>query len=76
MKSELDSVGPFSVCYLFKGQSYVAKQKLIQFCHCIQNTATIWDALEGFQKTHQAIKLSENPSLESLITEIFFEKVF
>ncbi|MFX0080906.1 MAG: tetratricopeptide repeat protein [Candidatus Hodarchaeota archaeon] len=70
----MESIGPYSVCYLFKGQSYLAKQKLIQFAHRVQNTTTIWNALEDFQKSHQAIKLSGNPYLESLITEIFIKK--
>jgi len=70
----MDSVGSFSVCYLFKGQSYVAKQKLIQFAHRVQNTTSIWRAFEDFHKTHQTIILTENPPLESLITEIFTSK--
>ena len=70
----MDSIGPFSVCYLFKGQSYLAKQKIIQFAHRVQNTASIWKVFEDFQTTHQSIVLTENPPLESLITEIFIKK--
>jgi tetratricopeptide (TPR) repeat protein len=70
----MDSIGPFSVCYLFKGQSYLAKQKLIHFAHRVQNTASIWGALKNFLKTNQVIEVSENPPLESLITEIFIKK--
>jgi tetratricopeptide (TPR) repeat protein len=70
----MESVGPFSVCYLFKGQSYVAKQKLIQFAHLVQNNSLIWKAFENFHKTHQTVILTENPSLETLITEIFIKK--
>jgi hypothetical protein len=70
----MDSIGPYTVYYLFKGQSYLAKQKLIHFAHRVQNTASIWNALKNFQKTHQVIELSDNPSLESLITEIFIKK--
>ncbi len=69
----MDSIGPFSVCYLFKGQSYLAKQKLIQFAHRVQNTESIWQVFNNFQKTHQAIKLSENLPLQSLITDIFLK---
>jgi tetratricopeptide (TPR) repeat protein len=70
----MDSIGSFSVCYLFKGQSYLAKQKIIQFAHRVQNTSSIWNALEDFHKNHQPLIASENPPLESLITEIFIEK--
>lgn len=70
----MDSVGPFSICYLFKGQSYLAKQKLIQFAHRVQNTSSIWEVLQNFDKTRKTILLSENPVLESLITEIFLKR--
>ncbi|MFX0080907.1 MAG: tetratricopeptide repeat protein [Candidatus Hodarchaeota archaeon] len=70
----MEPVGSFSVCYLFKGQSYVAKQKLIQFCHRVQNTASIWKTFEDFHKNHQAIVLSENLTLESLIMEVFMKR--
>ncbi|MHA2010153.1 MAG: tetratricopeptide repeat protein [Promethearchaeota archaeon] len=69
----MDSVGSFSVGYLFKGQSYLAKQKLIQFAHRMQNTASIWQVFEDFHKTHHPIILSENDPLHSLITEIFLK---
>ncbi len=70
----MDSIGSFKVCYLFKGQSYAAKQKLIQLAHRVQNTPSIWRTFEDFNKTHQSIELKENPPLESLITEIFIKK--
>ncbi|MHA2282399.1 MAG: tetratricopeptide repeat protein [Promethearchaeota archaeon] len=69
----MDSIGSFSVCYLFKGQSYLAKQKLIHFAHRVQNTVSIWQVFKNFYKTNQSIELSENPLLESLITEIFLK---
>ncbi|KKN57294.1 hypothetical protein LCGC14_0563750 [marine sediment metagenome] len=70
----MDSFGSFSVCYLFKGQSYLAKQNLLQFAHRVQNTTSIWQNVNNFHKTHQPIVLSENPPLESLITEIFIKE--
>jgi len=70
----LDSIGSLTVCYLFKGQSYLAKQRLIQFTRRVQNTASIWKAFKGFKKTHQPIDLSKYSSLQSIITEIFLQK--
>lgn len=67
----MDSVGSFSLCYLFKGQSYLAKHKLIQFAHRMRNTTSIWQVFEGFNKKPHPIVLSENPPLQSLITDIF-----
>lgn len=71
----MDSIGSLSVCYLFKGQSYLAKQKLMQFAHRVQNITSIWQIFENYRKTHQAITLSEIPPLQSLITEIFIDKI-
>ncbi|MHA2038235.1 MAG: tetratricopeptide repeat protein [Promethearchaeota archaeon] len=70
----MQSVGPFSICYLFKGQSYPATQRLTRFTEQIQSTASIWQALERFYKTSQVLELKDNPSLDSLITEIFIDK--
>ncbi|MFW9822316.1 MAG: tetratricopeptide repeat protein [Candidatus Thorarchaeota archaeon] len=67
-------MGFFSVCYLFKGQSYLAKQKLARFIERVENNAYIWEIFKNFHKTHQTILLSENPPLDNLITEIFIKK--
>ncbi|MHA2471946.1 MAG: hypothetical protein ACXAES_01795 [Promethearchaeota archaeon] len=70
----MDSINSFSVCYLFKGQSYLAKQKILQFAHRIQNTTSIWQVFTNFHKIQQTITLKENPIIESLITEVFITK--
>ncbi|MHA2400123.1 MAG: tetratricopeptide repeat protein, partial [Promethearchaeota archaeon] len=56
----MDIIGPFSLCYLFKGQSYLAKQKLIHFAHRVQNTTSIWEAFKSFYKTSQVLELKDN----------------
>jgi tetratricopeptide (TPR) repeat protein len=70
----LESVNPFSVCYLYKGQTYPAKQKLTKFIESIQNSEAIWKVLEKFYMTSQVLEIEDIPSLESLITEIFITK--
>lgn len=67
----MGSVGPFSVCYLYKGQTYSAKKKLNKFTEGIHNITAIWQLLEKFYKTSQVLVLNDSPQLESLITEIF-----
>ncbi len=67
----MESVGSFSVCYLYKGQTYAAKQKLSQFTEAIQNTTSIWQTLEKFYKTSQTLAIKDTPPLKNLITEIF-----
>jgi tetratricopeptide (TPR) repeat protein len=70
----INSVGNFSVCYLFKGQSYLALQKLNDFTKRIQDEPSIWQTLEKFYKTSQVLEIKDNNSLESLINEIFIGK--
>lgn len=67
----MESVGSFSVCYLYEGQTYAAKQKLSKFAEAIQNTNSIWQILDKFYKTNQILEIKDNPPLENLITEIF-----
>ena len=70
----MQSVGPFSICYLFKGQTYPATQKLTQFVEKIKEITSIWQTLEKFYKTSQVLEIQDAPSLESLITKIFIDK--
>ncbi|MFW9823130.1 MAG: tetratricopeptide repeat protein [Candidatus Thorarchaeota archaeon] len=67
----IDTVTPFLLCYLFKGQTYLAKQKLSKFAIDIKETAIIWETLNKFYESNQTIDLKNLPSLELLIKEIF-----
>jgi hypothetical protein len=64
----------FSVCYLFKGQTYLAQQKLSRFVEHLQENDSIQQTLEKFQKSSQILELKDFPFLKSLITEIFIKK--
>jgi len=64
----------FSVCYLFKGQSYQAQKRVEKFIENIQNTENLNEIFERFYKTHQTINLDENPPLETLFNDIFVHK--
>jgi tetratricopeptide (TPR) repeat protein len=70
----MNSIGDFSVCYLFKGQSYLALQKLTDFSRQIQDKPNIWQTLEKFYKTSQVLEIKDIPPLESIITETFISK--
>jgi tetratricopeptide (TPR) repeat protein len=61
----------FSICYVFKGQSYLAKQKLTHFTKRIQNNSIITQTLNKFNQTSQVIEIKDFPFLEAFITEIF-----
>ncbi|MHA2007273.1 MAG: tetratricopeptide repeat protein [Promethearchaeota archaeon] len=69
----LDSIEKFSVCYLYRGQTYPAKLKLTKFIEEMQNSPTILQDLYKFSKTSQVLETKDNLLLENLIQEIFVE---
>ncbi|MFW9865677.1 MAG: tetratricopeptide repeat protein [Candidatus Thorarchaeota archaeon] len=68
-------ISPFLVCYLFKGQSYLAQHRLKHFANVLQSDKKIWDVLNKFERVSQIVELRDVPSLDPLITEIFKNKV-
>jgi tetratricopeptide (TPR) repeat protein len=70
----LNSVSPFMVCYVFKGQSYAAQQRVGFFIEKIQEDEDIWQSFEKFYQMNQEIQIKDIPSLEPLITNIFIDK--
>jgi tetratricopeptide (TPR) repeat protein len=70
----MKSVASFSICYLFKGQSYLAQKRINNFIKQFENTTEIWQTFNNFYKTHQTIELKKKPSLKLLITDIFIRK--
>ncbi|MHA2280665.1 MAG: hypothetical protein ACXAC5_07425, partial [Promethearchaeota archaeon] len=67
----MENLANFSICYLFKGQTYLAKQKLAYFTQRLQNNSSILDTINKFYETSQVIELNDFPFLEIFITEIF-----
>jgi len=70
----MEQAASFSICYLFKGQTYVAHQKLTKFVEEIQKNTVLWQRLESNYNASQVLELKDSPQLESLITEIFTSK--
>jgi tetratricopeptide (TPR) repeat protein len=64
-------IQPFLVCYIFKGASYYAYNKIKNFLDSIQNDTLIWQSLQKFFQKSKSIQINDIPSLESLVTEIF-----
>ncbi len=71
----MQSANPFSVCYLFKGQTFLAKQKLSKFVNTIKSSDKIWETMNKYYNTNRVVELKDHPSLESLINDIFIKKV-
>ncbi|MFX1277816.1 MAG: tetratricopeptide repeat protein [Promethearchaeota archaeon] len=69
----MQTVENFSVGYLFKGQTYIAKQKLTQFTESIKKDSTIWHTLNVYFNTSRVVKLEDLPSLQALIFNIFIK---
>jgi len=67
----LHEIDSFSLCYVFKGQSYSAGQKLSNFTEAVKENKTIIEVLNTAIRAGQQIKLSDNPDLEELITNSF-----
>ncbi|MHA2399791.1 MAG: tetratricopeptide repeat protein [Promethearchaeota archaeon] len=71
----MEPVGTYNVCYLYKGQTYPAKQKLNKFIERIQTATGIWQNLEKFYQTSRVLELKDSDPLKSLIDEIFISKI-
>lgn len=67
----MDSVEEFLVCYLFKGQSYFAKQKLSYFTSQMKDLSTVWQIFNDFLNNFNIIQLKQHPILEDIITKSF-----
>jgi len=69
----MKSVAPFFICYIFKGESYYALQRIKYFVENIQKEG-LWQNLIKLFQSNRSIHLNDIPLLESLITEIFIAK--
>ncbi|MFX1551570.1 MAG: tetratricopeptide repeat protein [Promethearchaeota archaeon] len=67
----ISSFGNFLICYLFKGQSYYAKQKLGYFADHLKATSSVEQIFTNFLKNFHTIQLKKYPILEELIKESF-----
>lgn len=62
---------PFLICYLFKGQSYKAIQKIDKFASLIHKDTSVQKTLDKYYQRGQILELKDFPFLESLIKGIF-----
>ncbi|MFX0043553.1 MAG: tetratricopeptide repeat protein [Candidatus Hodarchaeota archaeon] len=61
----------FSICYMFQGQSYSARQKLLHFSEAVKKEHDIMEILKDADNKNIEIKVNETASLEELIYESF-----
>ncbi|MHA1992819.1 MAG: tetratricopeptide repeat protein [Candidatus Hodarchaeales archaeon] len=67
----VNPVEPFLACYVIKGQSYPALQKLNRFTETIRENSEIWQALNKSVKTSEMLELDKPSVLKTVINEIF-----
>lgn len=67
----INPVESFLVCYVIKGQSYPALQKLNRFSDAIKWKTDIWEALNRAVQTSETLELDHPPSLGEVVKEIF-----
>ncbi|MFX1528224.1 MAG: type IV pilus biogenesis/stability protein PilW [Promethearchaeota archaeon] len=70
----MDSVSPFLMCYVYKGQSYLAQKRMKSFINMLKSHSEVWDTFEEFYHANRKIKITDIPTLEPIITEIFIKK--
>ncbi|MBN1800775.1 MAG: hypothetical protein JW891_04670 [Candidatus Lokiarchaeota archaeon] len=63
----------FLFCYIFKGHSYCAQQKIHNFLDSLKNDEKLVNEFNNYYKTNQAINIENFPKLESIIKNIFVE---
>ncbi|MFW9822305.1 MAG: tetratricopeptide repeat protein [Candidatus Thorarchaeota archaeon] len=69
----INPVEQFLVCYVIKGQSYPALQKLNRFSDAIKWKPDIWEALNKAVHTSEVLELNNPSSLGEIVTEIFYQ---
>jgi len=71
----MNAISPFIVCYLFKGQSFLAQQRMKHFVDTIQNDKKIWEPIKKYYQANRLVQDKDIPSLYSLVNAIFIERV-
>ncbi|MHA1992713.1 MAG: tetratricopeptide repeat protein [Candidatus Hodarchaeales archaeon] len=67
----INPIESFLACYVIKGQSYPALQKLTRFTEAIKENSEIWQALNKSVKTSEMLELDKPPALKTVINDIF-----
>ncbi|MFX0082772.1 MAG: tetratricopeptide repeat protein [Candidatus Hodarchaeota archaeon] len=70
----MNSVSPFLMCYVYKGQSYSAQQRIRYFIDELQKDKDAWQTFRDFYRLNKEIQVKDIPSLELMITKIFIDK--
>ncbi|MFW9972629.1 MAG: tetratricopeptide repeat protein [Candidatus Odinarchaeota archaeon] len=67
----MNSIPPFLMCYIYKGQSYSAQKRIKSFINELKSKKELWDVFEKFYQMNKKIHMEDIPSLEFLINKNF-----
>ncbi|MFX1389529.1 MAG: tetratricopeptide repeat protein [Promethearchaeota archaeon] len=70
----MNSVSPFLMCYVYKGQSFSAQNRIRKFIDKIQTKKDVWDTFLKFHQMNKEIQIKDIPLLKPLIAETFIVK--
>ncbi|MFW9783423.1 MAG: hypothetical protein ACFFFB_14165, partial [Candidatus Heimdallarchaeota archaeon] len=70
----MNSISPFLMCYVYKGQSYSAQNRIKSFIKEIKSNKELWDDFNKFYHMNRKINIRDIPTLAPLIQEIFIQK--
>jgi tetratricopeptide (TPR) repeat protein len=67
----INLINSFLICYVIKGQSYPARQKLMRFSEEIKSNQEVWQTLHKAVKTSEELQLSRPASIGAIVKKIF-----
>jgi len=70
----MKEIADYSFCYVFKGQTYLAKKKFSDFIEDFQASDSMMQTLDKFNQTSQVIELRDFPFFEGFIKRIFINR--
>ncbi|MHA2130093.1 MAG: tetratricopeptide repeat protein [Promethearchaeota archaeon] len=70
----MKDIANFSFCYVFKGQTYLAKKKFSDFIEDFQNNDSMMVTLKKFERVSQVIELKDFPFFEGFIKKSFIDR--
>jgi hypothetical protein len=70
----MNSIAPYLVCYIFKGESYSVQKRIGFFVDKLYSDEDIRQTFNKFYQVNKEVQLKAIPSLVPLIKEIFIDK--
>lgn len=71
----IKTVDSYSICYLFQGQTYSARLKLIHFSEFVKKDSTTLQILENAANMGRTINVNENASFKELLNNSFLSEL-